>query len=127
MNPLMCQVLSTSDFVEVDITFNESLEYPYLFNMVAFDEVTMEWTTVSRIRMDKQDAIAHALAFKNSSFLIAACKGKYPNFKVGETLLGIVVDWSDAEISGLGQAVGKDLATKLLPAVKCIGPDHGSE
>ena len=111
----MCQVLSTSDFVEADITFNESLEYPYLFNMVAFDEVTMEWTTVSRNRMDKQDAIAHALAFKKT---FAACKGKYPNFKVGETLLGIVVDWSDAEISGLGQAVGKDLATKLLRGCK---------
>ena len=46
MNPLMYQLLSTSDFVEADITFNESLEYPYLFNMVAFDEVIMEWTTV---------------------------------------------------------------------------------
>ena len=34
--------------------------------------------------------------------------------KIGETLLGIVVDWNDAEISGLGHAVGKDLATKLL-------------
>ena len=41
--------------------------------MVAFDEVTLEWTIVNRIRMDKQ---AHALAFKTFD----ACKGKYPNF-----------------------------------------------
>ena len=46
-----------------------------------------------------------------------------PNFELGETLLGIVVDWSDAEINGLGQAVGKDLATKLLCGCKvhCMG------
>ena len=115
MNPLMCQLLSTSDFVEAEITFNESLEYPYLFNMVAFDEVTMEWTTVSHIRMDKQDTTAHALAFKKT---FDACKGKYPNFKIGEILLGVVIDWSDAEIGRLGQALGKDLATKLLRGCK---------
>ena len=79
MNPLMCQLLSTSDFAEADITFNESLEYPYLFNMVAFDEVTMEWSIVSRIRMDKQDANAHALAFKKT---FDACKQNFPDFNV---------------------------------------------
>ena len=115
MNALMCQLLSTSDFVEADITFNESLEYPYLFNMVAFDEVTMEWSIVSRIRMDKQDANAHALAFKKT---FDACKQSYPDFKLGETLVGVVVDWSDAEIRGLRTAVGKDLATNLLRGCK---------
>ena len=65
MNPLMCQLLSTSDFVEADITF-ESSDYPYLFNMVAFDEVTMEWSIVSRVRMNKQDTNTHALAFKKT-------------------------------------------------------------
>ena len=61
--------------------------------MVAFDEVTMEWSIVSCIRMDKQDAKAHALAFKKT---FDACKKIYPEFSVGETLLGVVVDWSDA-------------------------------
>ena len=35
----MSELLSTSNFIETDITFNKSLEYSYLFNMVAFDEV----------------------------------------------------------------------------------------
>ena len=111
MNTLMRQILYTSEFVETDITFNESLEYPYLFNMVAFDEVTMEWTIVSRIRMDKQDANAHALAFRKT---FDACKESYPDFSVGSTLLGVVVDWSDAEIQGLAKAVGRELANELL-------------
>ena len=72
--------------------------------MVAFDEVTMEWSIVCHIRMDKQELILYVL-------------------EVGETLVGVVVDWSDAEILGLGLAVGKDLATNL----KYTGPNHGRE
>ena len=78
-------------------------------SMVAFDEVTMEWSIVSRIRMDKQDANAHALAFKKT---FNACKQSYLDFKLGETLVGVVVDWSDAEILGLGTAVGKDFGNQ---------------
>jgi len=44
-------------------------------------------------------------------------------FELGKTLKGVVVDWSDAEINGLGQAVGRDTATKLLST----GQDHGRE
>ena len=39
-------------------------------------------------------------------------------WKLGETLVGVVMDWSDAEILGLGTAVGKDLATNLLRGCK---------
>ena len=90
------------------------LHFLPLFNMVAFDEVTMEWSIVSRIRMNKQDANAHALAFKKT---FDACKESYPEFSIGKTLLGVVVDWSDAEIQ-LRDAVGNDLATKLLRGCK---------
>ena len=69
--------------------------------------------------MDKQDTIAHVLAFKKT---FDACKGKYPNVKVGKTLLGIVVDWSDTEVSGLGHAVGKACHKTFLicVAAECI-------
>ena len=91
--------------------------------MVAFDEVTMEWTTVSCIRMDKQDTIAHALAFKKTSFLMHIKEDIIIlRLTIGETLLGIVVDWSDAEIRGLAcHAVGKNLATKLAWLQSALG------
>lgn len=92
--------------------------------MVAFDETTMEWSIVSRVRMDKQGANAHALAFKKT---FDKCKAEHPVFKLGETLLGVVVDWSDVEILGLGQAVGKELATTLLCGCKYTGHDRGNE
>ena len=47
MNPLMSKVLSKAEFIEADITFNETKEYPYLFNVVAFNDTTMEWIVVS--------------------------------------------------------------------------------
>ena len=37
MNPLMSKILAHAEFVEADITFNETKEYPYVFNMVAFN------------------------------------------------------------------------------------------
>ena len=101
--------------MEADITFNETREYPYLFNMVAFNYVTMDWVVVSRIRMDKQDAAAHALAYSKT---FTKCKSVHNDFEPGTSLLGIVVDWSDAEIKGLGIAVGKELAITLLKGCK---------
>ena len=111
MNPMMSQLLANSEFIEADITFNETKEYPYLFNIVAFDEVTMQWTIVSRVRMDKQGQRAHHLAFSKT---FAKCKADNPSFEPGKSLLGVNIDWSDAEIQGLGAAVGPDIARKLL-------------
>ena len=111
MSPLMASVLSQAEFVEADITYNETKEYKYLFNLVAFNDVTMEWIVVSRVRMDCQGADAYALAFRKT---FEKCKLLHPDFEPGRTLKGIVLDWSDAEICGLRKAVGKDTADQLL-------------
>ena len=111
MNPLMSSILAESEFIEADITYNETKEYPYLFNVVAFNDVTLDWVVVSRVRMDKQDGNAYALAFSKT---FKKCKADHPDFEPGKTLKGVVVDWSDAEIKGLSQAVGQDMAIELL-------------
>ena len=111
MNPFMCSLLATSEFIEADITYNETREYRYLFNMVAFDYSSMDWQVVSRVRLDKQDASAYALAYRKT---FETCKSKFDSFEVGKSLLGVVIDWSDAEIKGLGNAVGQNLASTLL-------------
>ena len=111
MSPFMSSLLAESEFVEADITYNKTREYPYLFNMVAFSYVTMDWVIVSRVRMTKQDASAYCLAYSKT---FNRCKYSNNNFKLETSLLGVVVDWSDAEIKGLGSAVGKELAITLL-------------
>ena len=46
------------------------------------------------------------------------CKKDNPEFGVGKTLLGVVIDWSDAEADGLRLAVGKETAHLLLKGCK---------
>jgi len=47
MNPLMSEILFKTEFIESDITYNETKEYPYLFNAAVFNEVTMDWVVIS--------------------------------------------------------------------------------
>ena len=111
MSPLMSRLLSKAEFAEADITFNETFEYKYLFHLAVFDDTTMEWAVVSRVRMDKEGTKAYALAFKKT---FQKCEEDHPDFSPADSLLGVVTDWSDAEISGLGEAIGKEVTAKLL-------------
>ena len=76
---------------------------------------TMEWTIVSRVRMDKEGTKAYALAFKKT---FQKCEEDHPRFSPADSLLEVVTDWSDAEISGLGEAIGKEATAKLLRGCK---------
>lgn len=107
----MAKVASAADFLQCDITYDELSAYPYLFNAVAFNTATMEWMVIARIRLSKQNAAAHCIAFQK---IFHRCSVANPDFKPGCSLLGILVDWSDAEANGLKQAVGKETAEKLL-------------
>ena len=111
MNPFQCKVLSTAEFIECDLTYNESIEYPYLFNAVAFNVETMEWVVVARVRLDKEGAKGYGLAYGK---MFQKCSDDYSEFEVGKSLKGVVTDWSDAEIAGLRGAIGEDMTKKLL-------------
>ena len=41
-------------------------------------------------------------------------KADHPKFTVGKTLYGVIVDWSDAQIRGLKEAVGSELAMGII-------------
>ena len=103
MNPLMSEILSKAEFIEADITYNETKEYPYLFNAAAFNETTMDWIVVSRVRLTKQDHSAYCLAFSKT---FNKCSLDHSSFKPGESLFAVVNDRSDAEVRGLCEAVG---------------------
>ena len=115
MSPIMAKVASEADFIQCDITYDDCRDYPYIFNAVAFNKVSMEWMVVARLRLDAQTASAYALAFKK---MFEKCRRYNEEFELGSTLRGIITDWSDAEISGLKMAIGKDLAEKLLKGCK---------
>ena len=83
--------------------------------VVAFNDVTIEWMVVGRVRLDKQDSAAYRLAFTK---FFETCKLHDRKFELNQTLVGIVTDWSDAEINGLKEAVGKKVAESLLKGCK---------
>lgn len=110
MSPLMATVASEAEFIQCGITYDDLSDYPYLFNAVAFNSVSMEWMVIARVRLNRQTSKAYALAFKK---IFAKCSSVNQNVP-GSTLLGILTDWSDAETKGLKQAVGRAVAENLL-------------
>jgi len=111
MSPLMSQLLAGADFVETDTTYNENAELTFLFNATVFDYKTMKWAIVARMRGNKESSEFYRLAFK---LMFDTCKRDHPNFKVGDSLKGIIVDWSDTEAKGLREVVGEDVAELVL-------------
>ena len=80
----MIETLSKSEFVEADITYNETREY---LNMVAFNYyTTMDWMVISCVRLTRQNAEAYALVFSKT---FASYNDNHEDFEVGKSLLGI--------------------------------------
>lgn len=66
---------------------------------------------VGRVRMNLLDTDAYAQCFKA---LFEQVASDHPTFKVGESLTGIIADWSDQQSNGLERAVGKLVAKEIL-------------
>ena len=62
MSPLMGKIASQSEFIQCDITYDDMKDYPYIFNAVAFNAVSMERMVVARVRINKQTSAAYELA-----------------------------------------------------------------
>ena len=64
MTPLMSSVLASADYIEVDTTYNENTDLPYLFNVTTFDYRVMRWVAVARVRANKENSDMFATAFR---------------------------------------------------------------
>ena len=88
----MNRIADNADFMQCDVTYDETREYPYFFNAVVFNDTLM---VIGRIRLNEQNSNAYCLTFKK---LLEICPSG--------NLLGLVIDWSDAQIKGIQLAVG---------------------
>ena len=95
MSPIMAKVAREADFIQCSVTYDDCRDYPYIFNAVAFNKVSMEWMVVACLRLDAQTASAYALASK----MFEKCRRYNEEFELGCTVQDIITDWSDAEIS----------------------------
>ena len=66
---------------------------------------------VARIRLNKLDAAAYATCF---GALFRKMKELHPQCVVGETLVGILADWSDTQVKGLEDAIGQETVSKVM-------------
>ena len=71
----------------------------------------MDWVVISRVRLTKQDHSAYCLTFSKT---FNKCSLDHSSFKAGETLYAVVIDWSDAEVRGLCDAVGEQVGQSLV-------------
>ena len=89
MSPLMLKVATAADFMQCDITYDECTE-----SLTSSMQLSITMV-IGRIRVNKQDSCAYALAFKK---LLSRCQADNPEYVLGKSIVGLVVDWSDAQI-----------------------------
>ena len=91
MTSLMSRILCSSEYIEVDTTYNENTDLPYLFNVTAFDYKVMQWMAVARVRSNKENSQFYWTAFREHS-KNTACTRSYADARAyGKH--GIIADW----------------------------------
>ena len=108
--PHMMSVLSTALFVQADVTFPGTKAFPYLLNMVTFNHGSLEFEVVARVLLSKISAKAYKEAFGK---VFGITTQLHPEFENGANVLGRIVDFSDAQYTGLAHNIG-DRASEVI-------------
>ncbi|CAH3183847.1 unnamed protein product, partial [Porites lobata] len=115
MNPHQARLFASGEHLNVDLTFTGNSYTPYLINVLTFDLDTLQWTPVARCLLNKQNGEPHGKVF---SEIFSSVNHQYEYFNNGERIEAITVDFSDAEVNGLEEPLGKDMTSKILRGCK---------
>ena len=111
MSPFHSTLLSKAEDLFVDVTYTGNDFFPYLLNVVTFNEQTCVYNAVARALCSRQDGETYA---KSMTTIFNKVTRDQPYFSNGAKLRSILVDFDDAQYKGLKECLGEELAKKVI-------------
>ena len=108
--PQMLTVLNEARFIEADVTFPRTKEFPYLLNMSSFNFETLRYQVVARVLMTHLTVAAYKEAFAK---VLELTTNIHPEFEFGKGVRGWLLDFSEPQRDGLAANLG-DQGTKVI-------------
>ena len=99
----MLTVLNEARFIEADVTFPRTKEFPYLLNMSSFNFETLRYQVVARVLMTHLTVAAYKEAFAK---VLELTTNIHPEFEFGKGVRGWLLDFSEPQRDGLAANLG---------------------
>ena len=111
MAPFQSTLLSTAEDLFMDVTYTGNDFFPYLLNVVSFNDETCVYNAVARVLCSRQDSETYA---KSITTIFQKVTVDHARFANGKNLRSILVDFDDGQYKGLQQCLGEDLSLKVI-------------
>ena len=111
MAPFQSALLSTAEDLFMDVTYTGNDFFPYLLNVVSFNDETCVYNAVARVLCSRQDSETYAKSITMISQKVTVDHARFAN---GKNLRSILVDFDDGQYKGLQQCLGEDLSLKVI-------------